>query len=407
MLPADLRGELRWLSSGFLLMFFSGFGQTFYIALFAGEIKAELSLSDGEFGSLYTAGTLASAALLTWAGKLADHLTVRALGAGVICGLAGTTLLMATAATPLVLAVAIFGLRFFGQGMLTHTGMTAMGRWFNRKRGTAISIAALGLPASEGLMPFLAVVSMAFLGWRATWFAAGIVLLVLALPVLMALLKHERHPTDGPAASLGDVEPEQRSHWSRGQVLRDPLFYALMPVTLASPFVITAIFINQVPIADIKGWKLSWFAAAFPLLAVAHVLAALACGRLVDRYGARRLLLSYLLPLGVASLILAYVSSPPALPIVMTLLGVTMGFAATTQGALWPELYGVRHLGAIRSVSTALVVFSTAASPGLVGVLMDAGVALEFQLQVMGFYCFAAAGWSLLLHPRMEAVAAS
>jgi len=94
------------------------------------------------------------------------------------------------------------------------------------------------------------------------------------------------------------------------------------------------------------------------------------------------------------------------LPGAMVLLGASLGFASTTHGAVWPELYGARHLGAIRAVTTALAVFATALSPGLVGVLMDRGVGLELQLGVMGVYCFAASLWTLLLQGRLERIAA-
>jgi hypothetical protein len=93
------------------------------------------------------------------------------------------------------------------------------------------------------------------------------------------------------------------------------------------------------------------------------------------------------------------------LPLAMGLLGITMGVAATTGGALWPELYGVVHLGAIRSIATALMVVATAVAPGLVGVLMDTGVSLQSQMLVMGIYCFAASVWALFLQPGMQKVA--
>ncbi|MDZ7643564.1 MAG: MFS transporter [Woeseiaceae bacterium] len=383
----------------------SGFGQTYYIAVFAGHFKTELSLTDGEFGSLYALGTLTSAALLTWAGKLADTLSVRWLGAGVLTGLAFTSLAMARVDTTWMLGLALFGLRFFGQGMSTHVAMTAMARWFNRKRGQAISIAALGLPASEAIMPLFAVSATAVFGWRATWLAGAVLLGLVCVPLLIGLLQYERHPTRGPMAGQDDDEGPKRYHWTRDEVLRHPLFYALLPVTLATAFIITAIFINQVSLAAIKGWQLSWFAASFPVLAAAHVVSALACGRLIDLYGARWLLPVYLVPLGLASLLLAYASHPVALPIAMTLIGINLGCASTTQGALWAELYGVGHLGAIRSVSTALVVFASALSPGLVGILMDAGIALERQILVMAIYCFAAAAWTVILRRSMERVA--
>ncbi|MEX0706325.1 MAG: MFS transporter [Woeseia sp.] len=405
MIPSDLRSEIRWLASGFLLMLFSGFGQTYYIALFAGQLKNDLSLTDGEWGGLYTLGTLASALLLTWAGKLADTVSIRWLGSGAIAGLAVTSGLMAFVTEPWMLACILFGLRFFGQGMLTHTTMTAMGRWFNRKRGRAVSIAGLGLPASEGLMPPLAVVLIAYVGWRQTWLLSAMLLLVIAVPAIIVLLKYERHPTLGPAPAAASTAGRQHHQWTRGEVLRHPLFYALMPGILTPAFIITAVFFNQVTLVELKGWKLAWFAANFPLFAGAHVVTALGAGWLVDRFGSRRLLPVYLLPLGLAILLLALADTAFIVPVSMALIGFTTGFAGATSGALWAELYGTVHLGAIRSITIAVVVFASAISPGLVGVLLDAGVGLEPQLIAMAAYCVAAALWMLALMPRLNRLA--
>lgn len=405
MLAPDLRAEIRWLSSGFLLTFCSCFGQTFFIALFAGHLKADLAITDGQFGSLYTAGTLASATLLTWAGKFADRFTVRWLGVGAMAGLALSALAMASVASAGMLAFVLFGLRFFGQGMLSHVAMTAMARWFNRKRGRAVSIAALGFPASEAAMPLIAVAVMGLVGWRLTWVAAAAALLLLAVPVLIALLQRERTPSDRPAAPENGVPAPARRDWTRAEVLKSRLFYALMPGVLAQPFIATGVFFNQVAIVEAKGWDLAWFAACYPVLAGVTVLSALVAGWLVDRFGARCLLPAFLLPLGVAILVLTYATSPYLLPVFMALVGLTFGSASTIQGALWAELYGTAHLGAIRAIATAGMVFSTALSPGLIGVLLDIGVPLEAQLLAMAAYCFLAALWMAVLLPRLHRLA--
>lgn len=406
MLARDLRPEIRWLAGGFLLTLCSAFGQTYFIAIFAGHLKAELTMSDGQFGSLYTIGTLASAALLTWAGKFADRFPIRWLGAGMLAGLAVIALAMAAVSSPLMLVFVLFGLRFFGQGMLTHVAMTAMGRWFNRKRGRAVSIAGLGFPVSEAVLPMVAVTLIGLIGWRMSWVAASVALLAVAIPTLIVLLRWERIPTAGPASSgeEGSDDPIRRE-WTRGEVLRSPLFYALMPGVLAPAFIMTGIFFNQVPLVAVKGWDLSWFAASFPVLAGINILSALAAGWMVDRFGARRLLPAFLLPLGAAALILAYAGDPYILPVAMALIGLTAGSASTIQGALWAELYGTEHLGAIRAVAMAGIVFASALSPGLIGVLMDAGVALETQLLALGLYCLAAALWMRLLTARLERLA--
>lgn len=405
MLAPDLRSEIRWLASGFLLIFCSVFGQTYYIALFAGHIKNDLAISDGQWGSLYTIGTISSAALLMWAGKLADRWTIRWLGVAVLSGLALTCIGMSLVSSPWMLAVLLFGLRFFGQGMSVHTAMTAMGRWFNRKRGRAVSIAAMGTPANEAIMPALAVGLIGLFGWRMTWVSGAVIIVVLAIPALILLLTHERTPTMVPlnVSANGDDIPVRQ--WTRGEVLRSPLFYAIMPGLLAPPFIHTGIFFNQVTLVELKGWELSWFAANFMVLAGVSVVSSLSCGWLVDRFGARRLLPFFLVPLGMGSLLLVYVDNPIAIPIFMALTGLGGGCFGTVNGALWAELYGTRHLGAIRSLSTSVIVFASALSPGLLGILLDAGVPLTLQLFFMSGYSFAAAVWMACLIPALSRAA--
>ncbi|NIJ42362.1 MFS family permease [Parvibaculum indicum] len=402
---AELRADFRWLAAGFLLTFCSGFGQTYFIALFAGHLKADLGLSEGGFGGLYTAGTLASAALLMWAGRLADDLPIRRLGVGVMAGLALVSLGMASVSSPFMLALVFFGLRFFGQGMLTHIAMTAMGRWFNARRGRAVSIAVLGLSSAEAAFPIAAVALVAALGWRMTWVAIAAALFVLPTLALIALVRRDRVPETAEAAPGSAAPAPERHHWTRGEVIRSPLFYALMPVLLAPPFILTGIFINQVTVVETKGWDLAWFAASFPVLAGVNMISGLGTGWLVDRFGARHVLPFFLLPLAAAIAALAFIGEPWVLPVFMALAGITMGSAGTLGGALWAELYGTLHLGAIRGVATSAMVFSTALSPGLIGVLLDAGVPFLWQLLAMGAYCLAAAAWSLLLIPGLDRTA--
>ena len=74
----------------------------------------------------------------------------------------------------------------------------------------------------------------------------------------------------------------------------------------------------------------------------------------------------------------------------MGLMGVSYGFSSTLFGALWPEVYGIRHLGSIRALTVAIMVFATAMGPGITGFLIDRGVSYPLQIGVMGVYCLAA-----------------
>ena len=62
---------------GFAIMFFSSYGQTFFISMFNSEIRSFYLLSDGEFGLIYFLGTLTSAIILVGFAKLIDYLDLR------------------------------------------------------------------------------------------------------------------------------------------------------------------------------------------------------------------------------------------------------------------------------------------------------------------------------------------
>ena len=78
-----LKNNCRFLSFGILVAFFSAFGQTFFIAVFGPDIRAEFSLSHGDFGGYYMIGTAVSGLTLIWAGKLIDRFDLRWVTAGV------------------------------------------------------------------------------------------------------------------------------------------------------------------------------------------------------------------------------------------------------------------------------------------------------------------------------------
>jgi sugar phosphate permease len=403
-----LRVHARWLSAGLLLSFASSFGQTYFIALFGGQLRTTFALSHGDFGSLYTIATLGSAATLVWLGQFADRMRVQLLGALTLCGLATASLAMAGVTSPLMLVAVLYGLRLFGQGMLSHLAMTAMARWFSDYRGRALSIAALGFPFGEALLPSVAVALMAVLGWRQTWLAAAGLLLVVAVPLIGWLLRNEPAPCSGmPARAPSSGPAADRRQWTRGEVVRDPLFYALMPGMLAPSFITTGIFFHQVYLAETKGWTLSWFAACYPVYAVATVAVSLVVGWAVDRWGAARLLPFYLLPMAAALLVLAWVDAPAGTIAFMLLAGGTSGGAVTLLGALWAELYGTRHLGAIRALAVAGMVFSSALGPGVMGWLIDGGINLEHQFLVMAVYTVVSAGLFRLLSPRLRYLTAA
>lgn len=374
----------RWLATGFLLTLASSFGQTWFISLFAGEIRAEFGLTDGQWGRLYTVATLASAAVMVGRGALADTIRLSRLAPAIALLFAVAALGMALSPTVWVLGLAIFGLRFCGQGMFFHIAMTAMGRWFVATRGRAVALASLGHSAGEGLVPLAFVPIIAWLGWRGGWGIAAVLLALVVAPLLWALLTQDRAPTgsaeEDVTAGMGG------HHWTRADALRHWLFWALLPLMLTPGFIGTVVFFHPAHIAEVQGWRLADMVGAYPIYAVTTVVILQVAGRVVDAIGPERLLPVQLLPMAVGCAFLAgselwtWFAS-------LAFLGISQGIASAVWGTLLPKIYGTNHLGAVRSLVTAIMVLATAIGPGVTGAFIDWGVPFPDQGPYMAAWC--------------------
>lgn len=169
-------------------------------------------------------------------------------------------------------------------------------------------------------------------------------------------------------------------------MLRDRGFYLLLPASVAVPFIVTALFFHQGAITALKDWSLEEFARAFISYGAGHFLSLLLAGILIDRLGAQRLLPLALVPLLCGLLVLG-LSGANWIPwLFLGLLGLSQGAINATLGALWPERYGVRHIGAIRSVIQAIMVLSTAVAPVALGMALDAGIGIGGVVALLAAY---------------------
>lgn len=379
-LPRFLLENRRWLAAGFLLMFASSFGQTFFVALSGPAIRAEFGLGHGGWGALYAGGTLASAALLAGLGGLADRYRARSLALWVMGGYACVCLAMAALPHWLLIGPVIFGLRFCGQGMMSQIAVTALARWFHARRARAVAVAGLGFSAGAATLPLAALAVQQALGWRAVWVMAAALIALIALAQRW-LLKGERTPAS-MARDTSQPGFDGRC-WSRAQALRHWSFWALTLGLLAHPVMATALFFQLPALAQEQGWPPALLAAVLPLAAATTLLANLLLSGLSDRFGARRVIGFYLLPLALGLSAPALIGGDASGGLAFVGLGVTDGVAIGLLGALWPEIYGTRHVGAIRGLAVSSMVFGTALAPAVTGALLDAGVALSTQFLAM------------------------
>ncbi|MFA5068715.1 MAG: MFS transporter [Candidatus Omnitrophota bacterium] len=154
----------RIISFGFLLTLFSSAGQTFFLSLYVNSILADFCLTNASFGLLYSSATILSAAALAFAGRFIDYYNLRTyalISSGLLCLSCVAT---ALSRNIVVLFIGLWGLRFAGQGLLSHISSTSMAKFFIDKRGKALSVSVLGYAFGEGILPVI-ITGLSY--WRA------------------------------------------------------------------------------------------------------------------------------------------------------------------------------------------------------------------------------------------------
>ena len=374
--------EWRILVFGISFQFFSSFGRTFYIAIFGGEIRSTFDLTPGEFSYIYSAATLTGVLFIPWLGKHIDEVDLRpyAISMVVILGLASFSI--SVAPNLVILFAALFGFRVTGGSMMNHTVVVTIARYFNKRRGIATSICSLGVPIAEAVLPILAVLLMALMGWRMIWMVSGGILFVIFGPVVFWILGSLRQDSIDGGGHANAPKLNSSPSVTRREVLRDPQFYRLAPVLILPTPLVTALFFHHATIAEIKEWSLEWLATCFIAYAGATVVASLAVGPLVDRHSAKMVLPWTIVPMVVGLISLAYGTSTASALMYMLCFGLTAGARYILTAVIWAETYGTRYLGGIRAVVHTITMLLAGLSPAVLGWLIDQHVPIGTTVQV-------------------------
>jgi len=372
-----VRSNFKIIIFGFIFTFFSSIGQSFFIGLFNSNIRQELNITHGEFGSIYGIATLCSSLALIWLGKKIDDLRLVNYSILVVIFLFFATLFFSFVSGMILLFFGIFFLRLSGQGLMAHTASTAVSRYFEKRRGKALSYIWFGMSLGEFLLPILIVYLLSFIYWRDLWLQISI-LIVITLPIFSFFMVKDISIF---SREKGNENKKNKftlvKSWTRKEVLRDFKFYTMLPCILAPAFIITGIVINQSFIIESKAWGAYSLAKAFMVYAVLTVITLFFSGILVDKFTSRKLLLYLNLPMLLSLLTLILYSHPYSAFIFMGLLGVSNGLTNVLLSSLWAEIYGVNHLGSIKALTGSLMVFSTALATTIFGVLIDLGHSIE------------------------------
>tara|TARA_S200000501_G_scaffold147874_1_gene139518 strand:+ start:10967 stop:12235 length:1269 start_codon:yes stop_codon:yes gene_type:complete len=378
------------LAFGFALTFASSLGQTFFIGSFGPSILKEFELSHTAWGSIYMTGTIMSALCLPFTGQLIDRFPLKIYTIIVVSGLCISGLFISFNSSFWLLIPIIFCLRHTGQGLTSHVAITTMARHFSKGRGKAVALASLGYAFGESFLPLIVVIAIGVFGWRTTYGITSILLGIGIIPLILWLLRKSLLGPQGTTNNNNVIEKISIStarSWTRREMLSDWRFYLVLPAVVAPSFIGTALFFHHLTLAEAKNWSAVWFTGSYWIYAVGSMTASLTFGPVIDRMTAIKSVPFFLMP-KICALIIIWAFNDPiwAWPYLL-LLGLNVGMTYTGLTALWAELYGPKHLGAIRSLIVAITVLASALGPPVMGFMIDTDISMGNICIIFAIYC--------------------
>ena len=368
--------SLKVIVFGFIFTFFSSFGQSYFLGLFNTSIRNELSISHGQFGSIYASATLLSSLLLIWVGKKIDDINISKFALFVILLLSFSSFFFSKISSVPLLFIAIFLMRFSGQGMMSHTATTTISRYFTKSRGKALSTGWFGLSTAEFILPVLIVYLLAFYDWKSIWLTISIIVIIF-LPIVSYFLVKNLNFESRETKENKSSTSKKIVDWKRTEVIKDYRFYIICANMLAMPWIATGTFVYQSFILESKNWGPFIIAQSFMAYSILSVITLFVSGFLIDKFTSRKLLIFMNLPLLLSVIVIINFNHSISAFVFLGLIGISNGFANVLGSSTWAEIYGVKYIGSIKALTTALMVFATAFGTALFGVLIDRGFSIE------------------------------
>lgn len=396
-----------YLTAGVLGMIATLPGQTVGISVFADALIDSLALTRVQMSFAYLLGTIASAFLLTPAGRVYDRYGSRAVGTVAAVGLGvsllvltqapevsaalGSSFLPPAAGALVVMSIGFFLIRFLGQGMLNLVGRTMIMKWYDDRRGAANAVISIAIPLSFSYAPRLLDGMIGAFGWQETW---GIMGLVLIFAIGSLALITFRDPQQKSGDDAPDLATEDSStpipaflvpvgrllsrlgirrtreparpyrQYTLSDAAKTPAFWVFNAVVTVSSMLITGFVFHIVAVLAESGLTRSEALAVLLPAAVVSVtiqpLASVASDFMRLKYFAVVHGVSLAVFLG--SLIVLPVSFL-GYPFLIAAKGIAMAMFGINHIVVWPRFYGTTHLGAVSGFNTACMVAGSALGP--------------------------------------------
>ncbi|MFN8664192.1 MAG: MFS transporter [Thermomicrobiales bacterium] len=215
-----------------------------------------------------------------------------------------------------------------------------VGRWFQQKRGLAMSIATSGSAFGQLLIVPIATWIMVFSNWEMTYRIQAVAILAVALPLSAIFLR------DNPAAGSAMAKADQEGMTLR-EAISNPAFWILGFGFIVCGWTMAFPNTHFLAYADDMGMSVLHAANAISVTAIFSVLGSVLLGMAADRYARSHVLaLTYALR-GLAFLLLILLPAGNLIYLYGLVLGVSWTATTPLTAAIAADRYGPRHLGLI------------------------------------------------------------
>ncbi|MEO1166360.1 MAG: MFS transporter [Chloroflexota bacterium] len=356
-------------------------GQSFTVSQFIDFFIEDFNMSRTEVTALFSTGTFVGSLCLPFVGRLVDRYGNRKMSVIIAALFATVLILFSLVAGPFTLLLSFFGIRMLGQGSLGLVSNTVIVEWFKRLRGRVMSITLVSFAVFQSFyVPWLQR-QLETTDWRTVWIMLGIGVACSTIPLTWLLMRNtpEEHGLLPDGDDVREQQPKteeelaaiEAESWTLNEVIKNPTFWVFVFGRIISPAWGTGLILNMVSIFDELGHSAATAASNYALITIITAVMSIVFGVLVDRLRPGLVMMLQLAAL-IASMALATFMTTPFLLLLYALtFGIMMGGGGVFDGAVWVNLFGRAHQGAIRGfVSTALVT-GTAIGPILFGLSFD------------------------------------
>ena len=357
-------------------IFSSGPGQSHTFSVFVGPIGKDLDLSSTSIASAYGLATLIAAFMLPYMGKLIDKYGARKTLIIVSIILGFSCVFFGAASNFLMLTVGFGFLRFFGQGSLMLGCANLVSQWFDKKRGFAMSLMALGFGISMAIHPPLSQFLIDEYGWKFAWVFLGVSTWIIMVPTLYILAWNTPESVDllpdgdKRAESINDKN-EPIEGLDLTQALKEKSFYILSAMWFGMAMLVTTLHFYQVTILTSQGISTDFAANLFTVSAIAMVLFMPVVGKLFDNIPTNFVLTIGLIINCISLLSITYANNEYYAFFYAIFFGINNAISMTMFGYIWPRYFGRKHLGSIQGTGQMIGVIGASLGPLPVGFAID------------------------------------